>query len=326
MNMRKNIVSISLAVLFSVVGLQSVASTLSDVSDYEGTLPIITQSVPDNSKRLNMKFVKYGQLGELKAQIPSYDGKGKLIASWTPSDDVYNNWTFVVLHGGTGIGSVTYRQATEIRRRFNANVLILDSFWVRGVHWNGGRVQDLEKGRRIDSNERAFDLSAAGRWLAMQGVDPKKTVLFGGSQGGHLTMRALTDDPLMRKLIDPYYSHGVAVYPSNSEQGEGRNERAVPVGPYYKPLIIMIGGEDYRWPPSEFNERNLSATKYIYFPNATHGWDRYEGKWIQDPPASIDGNCKSMVTDGGQRIKRQCHNTQVENTMYEEVAKFIGLK
>jgi len=308
-----------LLLVSSFIALTNVgcASTTLSLDDYKGAPPIVTDVVPRPGRAAI--FVKNG-LGPIIAQIPSYDGKGKLMASWTPSDNVSKNFTFVIVHGGHGIVGTDFREALSAKKLFNANVLILDSYWSRGTEYNGGEVSRLKLGQRIDPNDRAFDLHAAGKWLAEKGVDPTKTVIFGGSQGGWTTLRALTDDPLMAQLTKPFYSYGVSIYPACEA---GRNNRWLQLGSYYGPMLILTGGRDTGNPSSDCDSKTLkTATKWIEFPDATHAFDRPNGKMDARP---VDGVCDATHYAKG-REHTMCHNASREREMYEEIAKLIGYK
>ena len=306
-----------LLLLSFVVALPTVSSARSPLTtnDYQGAPPIINQVVlkPGDAKRAAAKG-----LGEFNAQIPSYDGKGNLIASWTPSENVSVNWTFVIVHGGNGIGGIDYNQAKTLRENFNANVLILDSFWSRGTTYNGGEVNRLKLGQRIDANDRAFDLNAAGKWLSAKGVDPKKTVVFGGSQGGWTALRAMTNEPLLLELTKPYYSFGIAIYPACEP---GRYKRWLALGPYHGPMLVLTGGRDIGNPSSDCDSVTLnSATKWVEFPEATHGWNRPTGAF--DEP-SVDGDCSKAHYAKGQN-NSMCYSERRTRETYELIAEIIG--
>ena len=154
-------------------------------------------------------------VGTVAPLIPGFDGKGLLLASWTPSAKT-DAPTFVIAHGGGGMDASLFVLGVDLRAMGDANILILDSIWSRGRTTNGGDSLKAS-GKTLSSNARMFDLVAAGRWLSTQGVDPKKTFAVGFSQGGWGVLRAFTNDPIVTELVKPLYAGGVSVTPPCEE-------------------------------------------------------------------------------------------------------------
>lgn len=68
------------------------------------------------------------RLGEMKAQVPAFNGKGLLMASWTPHPQgTRARPSFVVVHGGHGLVPTNFATGVWLRDTFSANVLVLDS-------------------------------------------------------------------------------------------------------------------------------------------------------------------------------------------------------
>lgn len=242
-------------------------------------------------------------LGKMLPQIPSFDGKGKLLASWTPQPNVNGSPTFVILHGGHGVGSVDWKQADRLRRDLNANVLVLDSYWSRG------RDQNWNRSSEVDANVRTFDAVAAGRWLKTQGADPNKTYLIGGSQGGWTVLRAFTNEPKIAELIRPLYRAGISLYPVCNE---------LELAPYHSPVLIMTGGRDETTPISQCPTKvTKTATKWVHFKEGTHAWDLATNGAINP---SIDGVCARSRNPARFQM---CYSESLTNKMYDEIRKFI---
>ena len=197
-------------------------------------ITIRTQVVPD-AERWKRATAHWG-LHEIVPIVPAFDGKGLLMASWTPSAD-RDAPTFVIAHGGGGIGGMLLSMAAHLLATLNANVLILDSIWSRGRTNNGG-ASVAQSGRTLSSNVRMFDLASAGRWLATQGVNPQKTYAIGESQGGWGVLRAFTSDPTITALIKPHYAGAIALYP---QCGVLEPEVFVyhPLGPYHSRVLLI---------------------------------------------------------------------------------------
>jgi dienelactone hydrolase len=213
-----------------------------------------------------------------------------------------------------GIGGSDIKNAVALKNQHNANILILDSFWSRGREVNGGRY-DGRLGRRLTFDDRILDLSAAGKFLASQGVDASKTFIIGGSQGGGTVMRAFTQDPEIEKLIKPYYRGGISLYPACSDMSP-----TMQLGPYFAKVIIISGGRDYGNPISECPTVSVkSAARWLHWPEATHGFDLdTHGVW----KPSVDGDCSKKNFAKNQYIE-MCYSEKRTQEMYQEVQRFV---
>ena len=77
-----------------------------DVIPVEKFQPVITaQFAPERPHgwELERPLVAYG-MNLFTANVPAYDGKGKLISSWTPQQrKVFDRPTVILVHGGHGV-------------------------------------------------------------------------------------------------------------------------------------------------------------------------------------------------------------------------------
>lgn len=313
-----------ITVLLSILlVLQGCASTLPTgpvtLEDYNReNITIRTQQVPDEA-RWRSVTQRLG-LGEIKPLVPTIDGKGLLMASWTRSPEP-DAPTFVIAHGGNGIGGMILVMGAELAAKQKANILILDSIWSRGRTNNGG-ASIPQSGQTLSSNARMFDLAAAGRWLATQGVNPAKTYAIGESQGGWGVLRAFTDDSGIVTLIKPYYAGGIAIYPKCEEPGtrhtEPHNFAFHPLGPYHSPVLLITGGRDTLTPVSNCSEKTLkSATRWLHWEDATHAFNTItHGIFV--PP--VDGTCRTMTNAFGAH--QFCFNQRRTREMIQEIGTF----
>ncbi len=288
------------------------------LADYGAENTVIKTDVVPDAERWQRGTRQWG-LGEIRPLIPAFDGKGLLMASWTPSTAA-NAPTLVLAHGGGGIGATTLIMAADLRAATNANILIIDSIWSRGRKTNGGDSVDAS-GRTLSANVRMFDLAAAGRWLATQGVDPKKTFAIGESQGGWGALRTFTDDPTITQLIKPHYAGGVALWPQ-CDKVEPRIFTYHRLGPYHSPMLIITGGLDTLTPASYCAKVTLeSAERWLHWEDVTHAFSIATHGLFRRP---VDGVCQTMVNGTGTH--KFCFHERRHLEMVQEISRFIGLK
>jgi len=287
------------------------------VEDYNiENITIRTTVVPDAEKW--KRATTQWALGDITPLIPAFDGKGLLMASWTPSKNP-DAPTFVIAHGGGGIGPMLLFMGADLRALTDANILILDSIWSRGRISNGGdSIQ--RSGYTLSSNARMFDLVAAGKWLATQGIDPKKTYAIGESQGGWGVLRAFTDDPTIAKLVKPYYAGAVALYPQC-----GKIETNVFVyhqlGPYHSRVLLITGGRDTLTPVAGCSDVSVKSTeRWIHWEDATHAFNIGTHGLFKRP---VDGVCKTITNSLGTHPF--CYNERRTNEMLTEIKNFAGI-
>jgi len=313
--------SLALLCMLALSGCVATGPVTPDDYGRENIL-VRTQQVPDEARW--RRATQLRGLGEIKPLVPTFDGKGLLMASWTPSS-VRDAPTFVIAHGGGGIGGMLLVMGEDLAQSLHANVLILDSIWSRGRKTNGGD-SIAQSGRTLSSNARMFDLAAAGRWLANQGVNPQKTYAIGESQGGWAVLRAFTDDPGIVNLIKPYYAGGVALYPVCEEPGTPHTDASSFVfhrlGPYHSPLLIITGGRDTLTPISYCSPKTLhSAARWLHWEDVTHAFNIDTHGLFN---AHVDGTCKTMVNGFGTH--QFCYDKKRTVEMMDEIRSFTVLK
>jgi dienelactone hydrolase len=285
-----------------------------ELADYgRENVAIRTQAVPQ-AERWKRATDHWG-LGEIAPLIPAFDGRGLLMASWTPSQDPHAP-TFVIAHGGGGIGGMLLVMGANLRATTNANILLLDSIWSRGRTSNGGDSVP-RSGRTLSANVRMFDLAAAGRWLAAQGADPTKTYVIGESQGGWGVLRAFTDDPTITGLIRPHYAGGVALYPQ-CDRLEPQTFVYHRLGPYHSRVMVITGGLDTLTPASYCAKTTLeSAEKWLHWDDVTHAFNISTHGLFRPP---VDGVCQTLTNSVGTH--QFCHNERRTQEMLQEVRRF----
>jgi dienelactone hydrolase len=261
-------------------------------------------------------YANYMQLNPMKSQVPSYDGKGLLAVSWNPSPDAFNNPTYVIMHGGHGVGRGMWIKAKELRKRYNANVLLLDSFKARGLPNNWHR------GAKADAIVRTFDVIAIGKWLKVQGTDPKKTYMMGGSQGGWTTLKAMSAEPTQIAEVKPLYAGGVAYYPvcdNYNREGNLRPEQrfiSLAEKGFWGPVLLLTGKKDFATRIEDCQQTVVKhATKHVSFERGTHGW---EIRWRENGEMNKDGSCRWS----GNRNFKTCYDEDHTEKMYVEIGQF----
>jgi len=294
-------------------------STTLGVADYNSENTVIKTDFVPNADLLNRSATFWG-VGTIVPLIPGFDRKGLLLASWTPSTNP-NAPTFVIAHGGGGIDTTLFQLGTDLRAKTGANILIVDSIWSRGRTSNGGDSINAS-GKTLSANARMFDLVAAGRWLATQGVDPKKTYAVGLSQGGWGVLRTFTNDPIITELVKPYYAGGVSLYPMCEEPGtkhtEAQNFTYHKLGPYHSRVLLITGGLDTLTPVSYCSDSTVKTVeKWLHWEDATHAFNQSIGSAFQ---RTADGVCQTMVNGFGTH--QFCYNERRTNQMVNEVVGF----
>ena len=146
---------------------------------------------------------------------------------------------------------------------------------------------------------RMLDAVAAARFTKAHGSDPKKTYLYGDSQGGWTVLRTMTAGHSLEQEVRLLYRGGIALYPncyakeswfSAIPNNETDKTYAPPLGVYSLPTIIFTGSEDAATPVSQCNTVKAlkSAYAWHHFEGATHAWEApTEGAGRP----SVDGKC-----------------------------------
>ena len=275
--------------------------------------PIVSDKAPDRPLYGRYDLKKNSTsvgLSPVLSQVPAFNQKGKLLASWNPQNNPSTKITFVIVHGGFGIVPADFAQAIWLRNNFNANVLILDSFWSRGKNENWfARSQ-------YGVNMRMLDAIAAGRWLVKEkGVDPRKLFLIGGSQGGWTVLRTFTNDPWISSQIDKIYAGGISLWPNCKADGSDIRPR---LGPYSKKIIVFTGGKDTATPISECNQNVFrNAALWKHYPEATHGWD-------SENPTTKPVNGKCNEAKNPYRPYLVCRDDQATYDMRNHIKKYVN--
>ena len=320
-----NILKIIATLVYAIFSTSNLnAQNIRDYN-FENTV-IKTNAVPNLNTYSNEEWWRrvatfWGQ-GTITPLIPAFDGKGFLLASWTPSTKP-DSPTFVIAHGGGGINTTAFQLGADIRAMGDANILIVDSIWSRGRISNGGDSINAS-GKTLSSNVRMFDLVAAGRWLSTQGVNPTKTYAIGLSQGGWGVLRAFTNDPVVTELVKPLYAGGVSVYPLCEEPGTKHLQ--VPadsyvfhkLGLYHSKVLLITGGLDTLTPVSYCSESTLkSVDRWLHWEDVTHSFNESIGGAFK---RTTDGTCQTMVNGFGTH--KFCYNEKRVKQMMNEIGIF----
>jgi dipeptidyl aminopeptidase/acylaminoacyl peptidase len=166
-----NILKIISIVFISLPLLGCATSDFSDSDIDYFQSQIVTTKPPErplNVYSLYNNTVKSG-LARMNPIIPSYNGKGNLLASWNPHPDgAEGRPTIVIVHGGHALVPTDFSYAVWAAKELNANTLVLDSYWSRGIQEN------WLTWTRFGVDMRVLDVIAAGRWLQNQGIDKDK--------------------------------------------------------------------------------------------------------------------------------------------------------
>lgn len=239
--------------------------------------PLNSYSLYNNTTVIN--------LAKMLPIVPTFNGKGNLLASWNPHPEgVSGRPTFVIVHGGHGLTPTNFASALWVRKDLGANVLVLDSFWSRG------RQENWLTYTRFGANMRVLDVIAAGRWLQSKGIDKDRLFLMGDSQGGWTVLRLFTTEPFFIEHAKNLYRGGVSLYPVCTTKGI-RDEPML--GPYWGPVIVFTGGKDTGTPISQCrNSVFTDAMTWMHYPEATHAWD-ISNRGAHTP--SVDGECSKAL-------------------------------
>ena len=299
-----------IALSVSITGCATSDLQPSDLAYFQPDI-VSTEVRPLGSYSMYHNTVHIG-LSEMKPIVPSFNGNGNLIASWNPHPaGIQGRPTIVIVHGGHGIGPTDFATAAWAAKELNANTLVLDSYWSRGIQENW-RTQT-----RFGVDMRALDSIAAGKWLQAQGVDQQKIFLMGGSQGGWTVLRTFTQTPFMEKNAKGIYRAGISLYPNCNSKGM-RDDPSL--GPYWGKVIVFTGGKDTATPPSACPSRVFTdATSWIHYPEATHGWDvANRGAHT----SAVDGDCGRALNVYNRFSV--CRSDSVTADMYEKIKAFVA--
>lgn len=280
--------------------------------------PIVATAAPARPLRgsfsLENNTTRVG-LAPMRPLVPAYAGPGRLLASWNPHPSgVAGRPVFVVMHGGHGLVPGNFATALWLRRDLGASVLVLDSFWSRGIEENW-----LER-TRYGANMRVLDAIAAARWLRdTQGTDPRGTFLVGDSQGGWTALRLFTDEPFLEGARAGLFRGGIALYPVCRSSGTAFSPR---LGPYSGPVIVFTGGRDTATPPDQCPRETFArAAAWTHYPDQTHGWDT-ANRGAHSP--AVDGECGRAMNSYNQFAV--CRSDATTADMRRRIAEFVAAR
>ena len=287
--------------------------------------PIVQQHAPNIQHRWSIDGNQQRTgVARFASIVPSYNGKGNLIASWNPRPGrVAERPTFIVVHGGHGVSPGNFASAEWLIRELDANVLILDSYWSRG------KTENWLTWTPLGVNMRMLDAIAAARFTKTQGADPQNTYLYGDSQGGWTVLRTMTTGHSVAAEVKSLYRGGIALYPncyakeswlSSIPNKETDKTFAPPLGGYALPTIIFTGSEDTATPIAQCNvDKALkSAYAWHHFEGATHAW---EAPSDGAGRPSVDGKCSKA--DNIYNRFAVCHSNKFTAITRREVTAFV---
>ena len=300
-----------LALIGSLAGCASNQFSQADIEYFQP--PIVATSAPERpitNYSLNNNTTKV-KLAQMLPVVPSYNGKGNLLASWNPHPKgVAGRPTLVIVHGGHGLVPGDFATAVWARDELGANTLVLDSYWSRGQQENWVTYT------RLGANARMLDALAAGHWLQAQGIDKDKLFLMGGSQGGWTVLRTFTAEPFMLEHAKGLYRAGFSLYPVCNSRGWKDDPT---LGPYWGPVLVFTGGRDQATDPAKCLSQVFKlALTWTHYPEATHGWDT-SNRGAHTP--SVDGEC-------GRALNKYnhfpvCRSDAFTNDMHEKIKAYL---
>jgi len=305
-----------LLVILLVISAPAWAFTEQDVRDHQP--PVVAQTTPEAflNPALDISFYTSRRgLHDYLPQVTTFDGRGQLLASWTPhKSGVKNRPTFIILHGGHGIGGHEAATAMWARDTLNANVLVLDSYWSRG------RLENWSVYTEFGSNMRALDSIAAAKFVISQGADASSIYLMGESQGGWAVLRTMTDDPFFNRY-NRMFAAGIALYPNCQTGGKYGRHYAPPLGPYNNIVVVFTGGLDTATPSSQCDQDVFTKTTlWKHYPEATHGFDI---PFLSSPGENIEGRCiRAMNVYNRFAI---CRNNAATEDMRDKISTMVRM-
>ena len=283
--------------------------------------PIVLDQVPEVLYGWKISVpLKRVDLPMLQSLVPAYNGKGKLFAVWKPQPDgVVGHPTVIVMHGGHGLGPGELETGRWAFVTMKANILVLDSYWSRGIHENWKTTT------KYGANMRMLDAIAAARFTRDQGADPKSTFLTGDSQGGWTVLRTFTASNPMIDEVKSLFAGGFAMYP-NCDQAEplfGITNQFMPFlgGEYALPVEVLTGSADQATSIGSCDQKKVfkTAYKWINFEGATHAWDApTEGLGRE----SVEGKCNDAKNVYNHFP--MCYNGYYTKVTHDEFLKFVA--
>lgn len=237
--------------------------------------------------------------GILQPIVPTYDNTGKLWAKvFYPSERSYPQTkkpAIMILHGGGGMNLLYIDKAMWWTSQ-GYIAIVVDSFGSRGIE------QNWETFTKYGADMRAADAVATARYLkSLNGVDPSRIYMVGGSQGGWAVLRTLTKGEPWSKEAEQLIAAGIAEYPVCKRDTFG----AVGLGPFTRPVLFLQGKDDTAT-PIKFCKDLVSYpnVKNVEYDNATHAWDmvgnnrthrywNYQIRW--NPEVTLNSREESLL-------------------------------
>ena len=313
------------AVLLSIATTSSWAASDDVIAIEKAQPPITVEFAPSQPHgwAIERHLVRNG-LNIFAANVPSFNGQGKLLSSWNPRfGKVGERPTFIIIHGGHGVSPGNIDTAIWAVKTLDANVMVLDSYWSRG------KDENWKTWTQYGANMRTLDLIAAARFVKSEGADPKKTFVIGDSQGGWTVLRTFTNHNLSGE-VKSLLAGGIALYPNCYAKesfwsglpggGAANTDIAPPLGDYVAPVHVFTGTADTATPTSQCNvDRALKgAEKWTSFEGATHAWDTPSGG-VGQP--GVDGKCSKALNVYNQFAI--CRNNQYTDITRNEIVAFV---
>lgn len=284
--------------------------------DANFTIPNRPYDIWDYKKNMDRSGLAY-----FERLIPTFDKKGKLFASWTPSSDK-SAPTIIIVHGGHGINPTELLAGVWFKNNLNANILIIDSFWSRG------RFENHESTNQFGVDMRVLDVIAARRWIESNTtVDQNLVYVYGGSQGGWTALRIMTDDPFIKQQVGNKIRAAFSLYPfcreapkhggkHNMHVGINLNQEpwhAPNLGPYFGRIYVFTGGQDEPTDPNQCNQSVFTqATEWHHYPEGTHSWDL---------PYRSNGEC-ARAKNPLLRFQ-MCRNDKITSDVLDKIKRIV---
>ena len=277
---------------------------------------VTTTEVPVDIRGWNPDIpMMRAKLEPLKALVPTYLGDAKLIASWNPQPVAKSRPTIIFLHGGHGLSSQDMENARWAFHEQGFNALVLDSYWSRGI------TENWKTQTRYGANMRMLDLIAAARFVRAEIGVESPIFAVGQSQGGWTVLRTLTESNPANEEVRQLITGGIALYPNCEDHEYGRDDFKPILGTKYtKPLVVMTGGLDEATSIRSCDKKRVfkTATKWIHFEDATHGWDTVNNGVGR---TQIDGKC-ARAQNTYNRFP-VCFNKAATDATRKEIVEFV---
>ncbi len=219
----------------------------------------------------------------VKIPAPHIGENKTLRAQWfTPDAKIATGAAAILLHGCGGVGArrelnARHAAAKDWLLERGIAVVFPESFTSRSFEEVCTVKMSARTIRQID---RVEDVMATRKWLdAQPGVDAKKVVLWGWSNGGSTVLNALTHRVEGEFPAELKFAEAIAFYPGCSPQARNTSLQKIS-----SPLTVLMGEAD-DWTPAapcaafvarlKNNEQPATITLY---PGAYHDFDNPAGK------------------------------------------------